>query len=357
MTAGGCKPPHSPSAPPSAAEIQPASALLSDADLLVKSIAGGDLQLVRQWMTPELRSRVSAETLDEAAAHLVREFGRAQGVLDERTHYEGSLLWYSGLWVHRLESKREPVVTAVLYQFALDDKRQLARLLIREHWFLDSLEPPADQYLPVTRLHFPGAGEWTISHGGRSDATNHHYKTVGQRFAYDIIVKKNGRRKPAGAPSSDNRSYFCYGRELLAPAAGTVTLAINDVKDNIPGQAGKRGGNGVIIDHGFGEYSALWHAIPGSVRVQAGEEVTVGQVIALAGNSGHSSGPHLHYQLSTRGLRGGDFGLPAPFVDVWIDGTWRELFEPSRGDNIRNDPPPGVARRDQAAAPRVLLDL
>lgn len=342
--------------PPRAEQVQPSSAVLADADLLVKSIGGQDLALVRQWMTPELRSRLSVEALDEAAAHLGREFGPSVGVLEERTHHEGKLLWYSGLWVHRREGKR-PVATAVLYQFALDERRQLARLLIREHWFLETVKPPAEAYLPVTRLHFPGAGEWTISHGGRSTSTNHHYKTVVQRFAYDIVVKKNGRRKQPGTPSTDNRSYYCYGREILAPAAGTVILAVNDVRENIPGQAGKKGGNGVVIDHGFGEFSSLWHAIPGTVRVQVGDEVTPGQVIAQAGNSGHSSGPHLHYHLSTRGRRGGDFGLPAPFVDVWHDGTWHEMYEPTRGDALRNDPPAGITRRDQAAGPRVFVDF
>ncbi len=354
FAATGCKPPPTPPAPPRASAVQPSSAVLADADVLVQSISGRDLARVRQWMTPELRGRLDAETLEEAAGHLRREFGAVQGVLEERTHREGTLLWYSGLWVHRTDA-RAPVVTAVLYQFALDERRQLARLLIREHWFIENLRAPADTYLPVARLHFPGKGEWTISHGGRAKATNHHFDTRMQRFAYDIVVKKNGRRKAPNAPSSDNRSYYCYGREILAPAAGTVLLAINDRKENIPGQAGTKGGNGVVIDHGFGEFSSLWHAIPGTVRVKTGDTVSPGQVIAQAGNSGHSSGPHLHYHLSTRGRAGGDMGLPAPFVDVWHDDTWREVYEPVRNDRIRNDPPKGVARRDQATGPRILL--
>ncbi len=355
--ATACKPKEAPKAPATATHVQPSSAVLADADVLVRAIAGEDLARNRQWMTPELKSRISAELLEEAALHLRREFGVAQGVHEERTHQEGKLLWYSGLWVHRKETKKAdaPVLTAVLYQFALDERRQLARLLIREHWFLESMKPPADAYVPVTRLHFPGAGEWTISHGGRSDSQNHHYDTVIQRFAYDIIVKKNGRRKQPGSASTDNRAYYCYGREILAPAAGKVVLAVNDVRDNIPGQRGEKGGNGVVIDHGFGEFSSLWHAIPGSVRVKTGDEVVAGQVIAQAGNSGHSSGPHLHYHLSTRDRRGGDFGLPAPFVDVWLDGAWYEVYEPARGDRVRNDPPEGVQRRDQASGPRVLL--
>jgi peptidase M23-like protein len=352
-----CKRPEPPVAPERAWKPQATSTALADADVLVRSIGGLDVARVRQWMTPELRSRISSDELERASAELNKQFGPSAGVLEERTHREGELLWYSGLWVHRRPG-RVPVLTPVLYQFALDSQRQLARLVIREHWFLETMKLPADHYLPITRLHFPGRGEWTVSHGGRSKRLNHHFGTRAQRFAYDIIMKKNGRRKKPNAPDNQNSSYYCYGAELMAPAAGVVILAINDVAENVPGVAGEKGGNGVVIDHGFGEFSALWHAIPGSVRVKQGDTVEPGQVLALAGNSGHSSGPHLHYHLAARTTPGkSEFGLPAPFVDVWVDGRWHERIEPVRGDTVRVDPPTGVLRRDQAAGPRVFLDL
>ncbi len=362
LALAGCKhtreqPP--PVVPERATHLQPRSAVLADADLLVAALASDDLQMVRQWMTPELQSRLTAEGLEAAAAHLRKSFGRPQGLLEERTHHEGSLLWYSGVWVHLQERRKGgPVMTPVLYQFALDDKRQLARLLVREHWFLESMPGLADDYQPITRLHFPGIGEWTISHGGRSKALNHHFGGGAQRFAYDIVVKRGGRRSRPGSDGKRNDAYYCYGAQILAPAAGRVILIVDDVPENrIGGGAGKAGGNGVVIDHGFGEYSSLWHGIPGSVQVAVGDEVQAGQPLFRAGNSGHSSGPHLHYHLSTRGRRGGDLGLPAPFVDIWVDGAWHSQHEPVRGEAVRNDPPPGVERRDQARAPRILLDL
>lgn len=359
LALAGCKPKTPPVVPERAVHLQPSSTVLADADLLVRALAGGDLTIVQQWMTPEMRSRLTAEGLDAASSYLRREFGPVQGLLEERTHHEGSLLWYSGIWIHRREHKQGgAVVTPVLYQFALDDKRQLARLLVREHWFLESIQGTADAYVPITRLRFPGIGEWTISHGGRSKAINHHFGNSAQRFAYDIVVKRNGRRTRPGSDSHDNGAYYCYGAQIRAPAAGRVIVVVNDVRENvIGGPSGEKGGNGVVIDHGFGEYSSLWHGIPGSVRVAVGDEVEAGQLLFLAGNSGHSSGPHLHYHLSSRGRRGGDLGLPAPFVDVWIDGQWHESFEPVRGDAVRGDPPPGVQRRDQARGPRVLVDL
>jgi murein DD-endopeptidase MepM/ murein hydrolase activator NlpD len=40
--------------------------------------------------------------------------------------------------------------------------------------------------------------------------------------------------------------------------------------------------------------------VPGSVRVRKGQEVRRGQVIGLLGNSGNTSTPHLHFQVSDR---------------------------------------------------------
>ncbi|MDE1978483.1 MAG: M23 family metallopeptidase [Betaproteobacteria bacterium] len=54
-------------------------------------------------------------------------------------------------------------------------------------------------------------------------------------------------------------------------------------------------GNCVVIDHPFGYRSLFGHL--STIQVKAGDTVTRGQVIALSGNTGRSTGPHLHYTL------------------------------------------------------------
>jgi murein DD-endopeptidase MepM/ murein hydrolase activator NlpD len=58
-------------------------------------------------------------------------------------------------------------------------------------------------------------------------------------------------------------------------------------------------GNLVTIDHGGGVFSKYGHNSRLEVRV--GEEVMVGEEIALSGSTGRSSGPHLHFELWDRG--------------------------------------------------------
>jgi murein DD-endopeptidase MepM/ murein hydrolase activator NlpD len=81
------------------------------------------------------------------------------------------------------------------------------------------------------------------------------------------------------------------GKQIYAAAVGTV----------IKSQCGYNGGYGchVIIDHGNGIHTLYAHAA--QLLVSVGEEVTQGQVIALMGSTGHSTGPHVHFEVRVNG--------------------------------------------------------
>ena len=76
-----------------------------------------------------------------------------------------------------------------------------------------------------------------------------------------------------------------YGWSVRAAAAGTVVEARYD--------GGY--GNKVDIDHGNGYHT--WYCHLEKIDVHPGEYVTKAQHIALAGSTGESTGPHLHYQV------------------------------------------------------------
>ena len=56
-------------------------------------------------------------------------------------------------------------------------------------------------------------------------------------------------------------------------------------------------GNYVIIQHSDGNYTLYAHLHAGTISVKAGDSVKQGQVIAKMGNSGNSTGPHLHFEI------------------------------------------------------------
>lgn len=79
------------------------------------------------------------------------------------------------------------------------------------------------------------------------------------------------------------------GTSVVASAAGTVIVA---------GWAGGYG-NLVVIDHHNGIATAYGHNT--SVTVGVGQDVTQGQLIAYSGNTGHSTGPHVHFEVRVNG--------------------------------------------------------
>ena len=76
-----------------------------------------------------------------------------------------------------------------------------------------------------------------------------------------------------------------YGSDVFCAAKGKVIFA------------GQKGGYGncVIVEHGNGLATLYGHL--SKVLVKANQEVKVGEIIAKSGNTGRSTGPHLHYEV------------------------------------------------------------
>lgn len=78
------------------------------------------------------------------------------------------------------------------------------------------------------------------------------------------------------------------GTAIMAAARGKVTFA------------GQRDGYGLMveIDHGYGYQTLYGHA--SQLLVRAGQEISRGDVIALVGNTGIATSPHLHYEVRVK---------------------------------------------------------
>ena len=102
------------------------------------------------------------------------------------------------------------------------------------------------------------------------------------------------RRSYGGGPVTSYHTGHDYGADagtpILAPITGTVALA----------EALQVRGNVVILDHGLGLFTGFWHL--SRIDVAEGQRVAQGEVIGLVGNTGLSTGPHLHWEMRVQGV-------------------------------------------------------
>jgi murein DD-endopeptidase MepM/ murein hydrolase activator NlpD len=134
------------------------------------------------------------------------------------------------------------------------------------------------------------------------DHCNPDYSQDGRicRFDGAVALRDNGVDPTFGAgyaitPGGDDYLYYdghngwdyaLANETVLAAAPGTVTLAGED-----PLNLGF--GNVVLIDHGNGFVTRYAHL--SQVQVSVGQQVARGAQIAISGNTGNSTGPHLHF--------------------------------------------------------------
>lgn len=123
------------------------------------------------------------------------------------------------------------------------------------------------------------------------------------------------------------------GTPIHAAGPGIVVGIEEDCKPGARWCSGRRG-NYVEIAHPAGRHSRYLHLRPRGVSVTLGQEVARGQVIGYSGNTGDSTGPHLHYDE----LRSGSRIYPGPMyaqhdAEVVVYRDWPARDE----DVIRND--------------------
>ncbi len=84
--------------------------------------------------------------------------------------------------------------------------------------------------------------------------------------------------------------------------AGPVGTLVSSPSDGYVIYAAFRGGYGntVVLDHGFGVQTHFAHL--SDFKVKAGDKVSRGQPIGNMGNTGRSTGPHLHYEVRIHGI-------------------------------------------------------
>jgi hypothetical protein len=154
---------------------------------------------------------------------------------------------------------------------------------------------------------------------------------LGQRFAIDWNGVDAQNRFVVGDPDV-NTSWTYYGKPVIAVANARVVAAVDRFPDQVPNHPKpvtlrEADGNHVVLALGHGRFAFYAHLKPGSVRVRRGDRVRRGQVLARLGNSGSSTGPHLHFHVMNRPSPLASDGLPYVFDRFRLSGRIPPLDE------------------------------
>jgi hypothetical protein len=147
-----------------------------------------------------------------------------------------------------------------------------------------------------------------------------------QRFAIDF-VQLDAQGRIVDGPLDQLASYPYFGAEVHAVADGVVVRRLDDLPEQTPPtlpssiSLADADGNYIVLDIGDGRFAFFAHMQPGSLRVQVGDRVTRGQVLGLLGNTGNSSGPHLHFHVMDGPGPLTSNGLPFVFRAFESQGT------------------------------------
>ena len=196
----------------------------------------------------------------------------------------------------------------------------------------------------VLKPFFAGSG-W-LAWEAASNPVSHHRigildfmgkSYLSQRYAIDWLQvgSSGGIYKTDGKSNGD---YYCYGTPLLAGSDGIVVDARDGIPENVPNPGGEGetavpitfgtvNGNYVILKIGDGIYAHYCHMIPGTPTVKIGDQVKAGDVLGKLGNSGNSTAPHLHFQISDSPDTLRSEGLPYVFESYVLESTFQSTAQ------------------------------
>ena len=179
---------------------------------------------------------------------------------------------------------------------------------------------------PLPLLEPPLRGDgWVAVNGCCNSAIPHRGSVQGvngalynsQRFAIDWMRLNKDGELVHGDPNVAT-NYTGYGAPVYSVADATVVETLDDLTDQAPGTLPDPttitlrtvDGNHVILDIGHGLYAFYAHLKKGSIRVRAGERIKAGTTIGELGNTGNTSGPHLHFHIMDGPSALGSQGVP-----------------------------------------------
>lgn len=183
-----------------------------------------------------------------------------------------------------------------------------------------------------TAMWWPiGSKETTVENGVTFASGNPETVTISSKFGGRKI---NGEASSHGGIDISGNGKVGY-YNVIAAMDGTVVYPTDKSQTQYSDNGyyhnpdGGGFGNYVMIEHSNGIYTYYAHMAKDSITVKAGDKVKQGQVIGKIGNSGSSTGPHLHFEIREGGNSRDNQVDPLKYVDpdnprplAYAGGNW-----------------------------------
>ncbi|QEV99097.1 M23 family metallopeptidase [Microbacterium caowuchunii] len=195
-------------------------------------------------------------------------------------------------------------------------------------------------------LEPPFRGRWLTQNSPAHRIPSHGTHLFGLTYAVDFVaVDARGRSaQPSWRSrlSVESPEHFTgFGQPILAPATGVVFSTLDGEDDHVARRSviallsyattqqmrirsgpAAIAGNHVVMSLGEGgPFLTIAHLRRGSVRVRAGDAVSVGDQVGECGNSGNSTEPHVHLHATDSADWSLARGLPISFRDYRLAGS------------------------------------
>lgn len=213
--------------------------------------------------------------------------------------------------------------------------------------------PVAVNQDPVPVLSPPFNGGIWVAGDGPANGTNHRRSIFAidgrlyspERFAIDWVkVGPNGDSRHDG--TSKNENWWGWGEPVLAVADGDITEIVDEFPDNTPQvlppvTLDNILGNHIVLKIAQNRFVTYAHLQRGSIKVRTGAHVLRGDILALLGNSGNSTGAHLHLQVTDGNSALQSQGVPFVFTAFTYLGPGSDYPEKQVSEPWVNSIPPG----------------
>lgn len=117
--------------------------------------------------------------------------------------------------------------------------------------------------------------------------------------SFEVIQGPGGRFSHRGEHANAIDFSMPEGSPVLAMRDGTVVQVIDSFTEGGPSESLSTKANRILIEHEDGTLAEYTHLAPRSAKIKKGESVRAGALIALSGNTGFTTEPHLHVRLYT----------------------------------------------------------